>query len=100
MGIAKSFYRGYNELHQQDFFDLNGEGISNLNLAAMIAKIMGKEALFKMVDFHGSRPGHDLRYALKDTKLWEMGYKYPVSYEASLQRTVMWTLDNQRWLVG
>jgi len=33
MGIAKSFYRGYNELHEQDFFELDGEDISNLNLA-------------------------------------------------------------------
>ena len=33
MGIAKSFYRGYNELHEQDFFELDGQDISNFNLA-------------------------------------------------------------------
>ena len=33
MGIAKSFYQGYNELHDQDFFELDGEDINNLNLA-------------------------------------------------------------------
>jgi len=33
LGIAKSFYRGYNELHEQDFFELDGEDISNFNLA-------------------------------------------------------------------
>ena len=33
LGIAKSFYRGYNEMHENDFFELDGEDISNLNLA-------------------------------------------------------------------
>jgi hypothetical protein len=33
MGIAKSFYRGYTELHEQDFFELNGEDITSFNLA-------------------------------------------------------------------
>jgi len=33
MGIAKSFYRGYNELHKQDFFELDGEDITTFNLA-------------------------------------------------------------------
>ena len=33
MGIAKSFYRGYTELHEQDFFELDGEDITSFNLA-------------------------------------------------------------------
>ena len=33
MGIAKSFYRGYNELYDQDFFELDGEDITQFNLA-------------------------------------------------------------------
>ena len=33
LGLAKSFYRGYNELQEQDFFELDGEDISNFNLA-------------------------------------------------------------------
>ena len=33
LGIAKSFYRGYNEMHENDFFELDGEDISNFNLA-------------------------------------------------------------------
>ena len=33
LGIAKSFNRGYTELHEQDFFDLDGEDISHFNLA-------------------------------------------------------------------
>ena len=33
LGIAKSFYKGYNEMHQGDFFELDGEDINKFNLA-------------------------------------------------------------------
>ena len=33
MGIAKSFYKGYNELYEQDYFEIDGENITDLNLA-------------------------------------------------------------------
>ncbi len=32
-GLAKTFYNGYNELNDQDFFELDGEDISTFNLA-------------------------------------------------------------------
>ena len=32
-GLAKSFYNGYNELHDRDFFQINDEDISTFNLA-------------------------------------------------------------------
>tara|TARA_R100001594_G_scaffold17448_1_gene35549 strand:+ start:2652 stop:4823 length:2172 start_codon:yes stop_codon:yes gene_type:complete len=36
LGIAKSFYRGYNELHDMDFFDVEEEDIDKFNLADKI----------------------------------------------------------------
>ena len=38
--------------------------MNNLELAQIIAEAQGKELNYEMVDFHSSRPGHDLRYAL------------------------------------
>ena len=32
-GLAKTFYTGYNELHDRDFFEVNNEDLSDLNLA-------------------------------------------------------------------
>ena len=32
-GLAKTFYRGYNELYDQDFFEVDGQDINNFNLA-------------------------------------------------------------------
>ena len=33
MGLAKSFYKGYKELYDEDFFELDGEDITTFNLA-------------------------------------------------------------------
>ena len=33
LGLAKTFFNGYKELHKDDFFELDGEDITNLNLA-------------------------------------------------------------------
>lgn len=32
-GLAKTFYNGYKELHEKDFFQLDGQNVSKLNLA-------------------------------------------------------------------
>jgi dTDP-glucose 4,6-dehydratase len=84
-------YSGYDE------WNIAGiEEISNLALAQKIAKILGKELRYEMVDFHSSRPGHDLRYALDSTKLLKSGYQYPKTLEESLEKTVKWTVDRRK----
>lgn len=73
--------------------------VDNLQLAKTIAEVQGRRLRHEMVDFHSSRPGHDLRYALDGTKLAALGWKPPVSFEKSLERVVRWSLDNPRWLL-
>jgi len=74
--------------------------ISNLDLAQMIAGFVGLPLHYELVDFHSSRPGHDLRYALDDTKIRGLGWQQPLNTQQSLERTVRWYLDdkNRRWL--
>ena len=80
-------------------YNISGEKeVSNLEMAQLIAKFMNKELIYEMVDFHSLRPGHDLRYGLDGTKLFDMGYKLPLNFEESLKKTVEWTLNNQKWL--
>jgi len=62
--------------------------IDNLNLAERISDIINMDLKFELVDFHSSRPGHDLRYALDGSKLKKMGFKYSSSFEEDLERTV------------
>lgn len=80
-------------------FNIVGEKeINNLEMAEMISKIMGMPLNYEIVDFHSSRPGHDLRYALDGDKIKESGWTPPVSFENSLESTVKWTLENPQWL--
>ena len=72
--------------------------VDNLTLAEMIAKIVGKPLFYDFVDFHSSRPGHDLRYALDGKKLELAGWQPPLSMEASLEKTINWFLNNPKWL--
>jgi dTDP-glucose 4,6-dehydratase len=72
--------------------------VTNLEMAQMVASLMGRELLWEGVDFHSSRPGHDLRYALDGSKLAAAGWKAPMSFEESVRRTVEWTLANPAWL--
>jgi dTDP-glucose 4,6-dehydratase len=83
----------------RDKYNVVGEReVDNLEMASLIAKIIGEPLHYEMVDFHSSRPGHDLRYALDGTKLKEMGFELPVNFIESLTRTVNWFMENPRWL--
>jgi dTDP-glucose 4,6-dehydratase len=64
--------------------------VSNLQIANKIAEILGKTAIIKPTDFHSSRPGHDLRYALDGSKIKGAGWVPPVNFENSLVQTVNW----------
>jgi dTDP-glucose 4,6-dehydratase len=80
-------------------FHIIGEReVDNLELAQMIAEYAGKPLNYEIVDFHSSRPGHDLRYALDGSKIAETGWKAPISLEDSLEKTVRWTMDHPEWL--
>lgn len=82
-----------------DKYNVVGEvEVDNLQLAQAIAEIVGKPLRYELVDFHGSRPGHDLRYALDGSKLAKLGWRPRANFEQSLRRTVAWYLDNPAWL--
>jgi dTDP-glucose 4,6-dehydratase len=89
----------YGEADRPDKFHIVGEReIDNLEMAELIAKYVGKELKPKLVDFHSSRPGHDLRYALDGTKMADLGWKAPYSLEESLENTIKWTKEHPEWL--
>lgn len=72
--------------------------MDNLAVATLIALFMGKKMNWEFVDFHSTRPGHDLRYALDGSKIREWGWKPPLGLEESLERTVHWTMEHPEWL--
>jgi dTDP-glucose 4,6-dehydratase len=72
--------------------------VTNLELAEFIAECLKRTLRYDMVDFHSSRPGHDLRYALDGSRLESMGFRYPKSFEASLEKVIRWTVNNEGWI--
>lgn len=79
---------------------VGAEEIDNYELARIIAEAQGKELNYEFVDFHSSRPGHDLRYALDGSKMAEMGWVPSKSVRERISEVVNWTLKNDRWLVS
>lgn len=76
---------------------VGAEETDNLQLAQMIAEAAGKPLRHEMIDFHSSRPGHDLRYALDGGKMKALGFT-PDSIEKSVRHIVRWTMDNPQWM--
>ena len=80
-------------------YNIQGEKeVSNLEMAQFIADTIGCKLEYEMTDFHSTRPGHDLRYGIDGSKLYELGWIPPVDFEKSLRNTILWTLENKSWL--
>lgn len=97
--IAASVLFLINKGQVGELYHVTGEReVSNLDMALLIADIMGKPLEYEMVNYHGDRPGHDERYALNGQKLFDLGWVLPVDFKDSLRKTVQWTLCNREWL--
>jgi dTDP-glucose 4,6-dehydratase len=80
-------------------FHIVGEQeVDNLTMARNIARFVGRDLDYDLADFHSSRPGHDLRYALDGRKMGEIGWEPPIPLWSSLAKTVGWTLEHPEWL--
>ncbi len=72
---------------------------NNLELAQLIADLMGKKLKYKFVDFHSHNPAHDIHYGLQDNNLRPAGWKEPVSDKDSLKKEIQWNKDHAKeWL--
>lgn len=79
-------------------FNLVGpEEVNNLELAQMIASVIEKPLNYELVDFHSSRPGHDLRYAISGERLAKLGWVPKESLRQRISEVVAWTLENKMW---
>lgn len=85
----------------RDKYNVVGEEeVSNEDMVKTIGEILGKKPNYEKIDFHSSRPGHDLRYALDGEKMRAMGWAIPKRFHESLESTVRWIVDpaNRKWL--
>ena len=77
---------------------VGSEEINNLELAQIIASSQGKELKYEMVDFHSSRPGHDLRYSLSGEKMKKLGWTPSIKLTERIKQVVDWSLKNDNWI--
>jgi dTDP-glucose 4,6-dehydratase len=61
-----------------------GKQLNNLEMAQLIAKLLGKPLDYELIDAEAIRPGYDQFYAKTDGALSESGWKPPLKLEEGL----------------
>jgi len=84
----------------EDFHITGEKEVDNEEMVNLIASFLGSDAIYELTDFHSSRPGHDLRYALSGEKMADHGWKPPMDFEDGLKQTVEWLTsdEHKHWL--
>ena len=77
---------------------VGSEELNNLELAQLIADSQKKELKYEMIDFHSSRPGHDLRYSLSGEKMKKLGWQPSIKLTERIKQVVDWSLKNDNWI--
>lgn len=72
--------------------------LNNLDLALIVADIMGKKLKYRLVPSQSARPGYDKRYALDGSKIKNAGWNPPVTFLEGLSEIIEWTLKNPWWI--
>ena len=68
----------------------------NIDVAREVLGFFGKDESY--LAFVADRPGHDLRYALNNTKIKdELGWKPTVTFQDGIEQTVVWYNANDWW---
>jgi dTDP-glucose 4,6-dehydratase len=67
----------------------------NIEMAHKILDLLGKP--HSLIEHVVDRAGHDRRYALDCAKLRALGWRSQHSFDAALERTVRWFVDNESW---
>lgn len=88
----------FGNAHCPKFNIVGAEEVDNLSLAKMIATAQNKPLNYEMVDFHSSRPGHDLRYALSGDLMKSLGWEPKISLSGRIKEVNDWYLNNDQWL--
>jgi dTDP-glucose 4,6-dehydratase len=89
---------------QHGIYHIVGEERDVFYLANRISEIIKGRKLtdqeIEYIDFHRTRPGHDLRYALSGEKLAKSGWKPRFTFEESFEKMIKWMVrpENQKWL--
>ena len=69
---------------------------TNLEVVKTILKVLNKPE--SLITFVKDRPGHDLRYAIDPTKIYnELGWLPKTKFDDGIKQTIEWYLNNRSW---
>ena len=71
-----------------DVFHIAGEKKTNLQVAHDISTALDKSAQINLVNAYDLYPGHDLHYALDDSKIRAMGWSPKLTFEQGLKQSI------------
>lgn len=68
----------------------------NIDIVKLICNALGKPD--SLISFVPDRKGHDMRYAIDPSYIHsELGWLPETNFEAGLEKTIRWYLDNRSW---
>lgn len=86
--------------YQPDRYNVTGDvELNNLEMAQLVADLMGKKLHYRLIPSESARKGYDRRYALDGSKLKKMGWEPPVKFREGLEKIIKWTLEHQQWII-
>ncbi len=69
---------------------------ANIDVVKTILKTLNKPE--SLITYVTDRPGHDMRYAIDPTKIYnELGWLPKTKFEDGIEKTIKWYLDNKSW---
>lgn len=80
--------------------------ITNIELVNNICEILNQEIKDKpnyindfseLITYVKDRPGHDLKYAIDNSKVEKIGWRPEKTFRTGLEETVKWYIDNLDW---
>jgi len=77
--------------------EINNLEITN-NVLKIISSDTGNDKLFDLIEFVQDRPGHDFRYSIDSTKIFDLiGWEPSKDFIKNLIETVSWYNKNSDW---
>ena len=80
-----------------EVYNIGGHNeMCNIEIVKLICRELGKPE--SLITYVTDRKGHDMRYAIDPTKIYEeLGWLPETKFEDGIKKTIQWYLDNQEW---
>jgi len=102
MAIDLVFHKGENF---ETYNVGGGNELKNIDLVKILCRLMdeklGKDqgTSEKLITFVKDRPGHDLRYAIDNSKInKELDWSPAITFDKGISETIDWYLNNKTWI--